>query len=89
MQILTFNEYTTIAIAAAKEPRPRRFTPSPNGRLMKLHDSSTWRPMSWCDRCRADITGGLVFYLESGEALCAICADTDRIAAAALGISYG
>lgn len=87
MKRLTFSEYAEIASEAAEEPLPRQFVRF-RGRMMKRH-VSTWRPISWCDNCRADITGGLLFDPDRRAALCDGCGESDRDAAAALGIIYG
>lgn len=86
MERLTFSEYAEIASEAAEGPLPRQFVRY-QGRMMKRH-ISTWRPISWCDECKADIEGGLLFEPVRRVALCGRCAGSDKEAAAALGIIY-
>ncbi len=86
--MIDFGEYAAFADAEFARVRYGDFV-FMGGRMLKKHPPATWRPITWCDRCRADITGGLFFDKTTRETLCPSCANGgDVAAAAALGIIW-
>lgn len=87
MAMIEFSEYEAFAAEEFKKHRYGRFVFM--NRMLKKHPPATWRPIEWCDRCRADITGGLHLNRATGAALCPQCAGGgDRQAFATIGIIW-
>ena len=85
--MIQFREYEEFAEECFKKERHGTFVRL--GRMLKKHPPANWRPIEWCDKCRADITGGLSLNRATKEALCARCAGSgDRAAFATVGILW-
>jgi hypothetical protein len=89
--VITFAEYKTFAFEEFERKRYGQFVYM-GGRMLKKHPPATWRPIEWCDQCRADITGGLHFDQFTRAALCSQCkqraGDGERGAFATIGIIW-
>jgi hypothetical protein len=85
MLFIDFEEYEKRAREIAEKPFNGRFSGS-GKTTYKRHPGQIWRPISWCDKCKADISGGVVCDEELKVALCPACSDLDKKIASSLGI---
>jgi len=88
MQFIGFSEYAAFVEERVAKERYGRFGHYADG-LVKRHPGRVWRPIDWCDRCKADLSSGLFFDEETRTALCPTCATGgDKAAFASIGIIF-
>ena len=88
MRFIQFSEYEDYVKLVRFNEGPGRFGEY-KGCVVKRHADNAWRPIAWCDRCKADITSGLFFDEESGAALCSSCGgQSDKKDFASVGIIW-
>ena len=85
MKFVPYETYERFAKKIAEKPFNGKYS-GKGGKIFKRHPGQIWRPIAWCDKCKADITGGVVLDVQDDSALCSECGGFDKEVAASLGI---